>query len=55
MSKIQEEQKQEVFYNLDDQQTRQIIKDFEINAKTKNIIVEKIKFIEPANYVPMGH
>ena len=25
-----------------------LIKDYEINAKTKNIIVEKIKFIEPA-------
>lgn len=26
----------------------ELIKDYEINAKTKNIIVEKIKFIEPA-------
>jgi MFS superfamily sulfate permease-like transporter len=26
----------------------EIVKDYEINAKTKNIIVEKIKFIEPA-------
>lgn len=33
----------------------EIIKDFEITAKTKDIIVEKIKFIEPVGYVPMGH
>jgi MFS superfamily sulfate permease-like transporter len=26
----------------------ELIKDYEINAKTKNITVEKIKFIEPA-------
>jgi MFS superfamily sulfate permease-like transporter len=33
----------------------EIIKDFEISAKDKNIVVEKIKFIEPAHYVPLGH
>jgi len=26
----------------------ELIRDYEINAKTRNIIVEKIKFIEPA-------
>jgi len=33
----------------------EIIKDFEISAKDKNIVVEKIKFIEPAHYVPLGY
>jgi len=33
----------------------EIIKDFEISASTKDIVVEKIKFIEPVGFVPMGH